>query len=220
MSTLTFEDFRDGLDRKKSEQVNNDRGFQTLDNAYVNAGYAVVKRPGMENLHGATALDTDLHGLFMFDQKLMMVTHAAGFVAPPALSGYGINPPIATAISVLICTNPVTPADTISRAWQIVPFNRKLYVVVEYTSGVIRHFYDSLAQYVAGTPTIITDVNCPNTNSVVANGSKMYAIGTNALGPVSYTTLRAHETLRYLVCRLLLEKTNTNLHIPPVAIKP
>ena len=25
-------------------------------------------------------------------------------------------------------------------------------------------------------------------------------------GPVSYTHLRAHETLRYLVCRLLLEK--------------
>jgi len=27
--------------------------------------------------------------------------------------------------------------------------------------------------------------------------------------PVSYTHLRAHETLRYLVCRLLLEKKNT-----------
>ena len=28
----------------------------------------------------------------------------------------------------------------------------------------------------------------------------------NAIRPVSYTHLRAHETLRYLVCRLLLEK--------------
>ncbi len=28
----------------------------------------------------------------------------------------------------------------------------------------------------------------------------------DALVPVSYTHLRAHETLRYLVCRLLLEK--------------
>ena len=27
-----------------------------------------------------------------------------------------------------------------------------------------------------------------------------------AVGAVSYTHLRAHETLRYLVCRLLLEK--------------
>ena len=152
MSTLTFEDFRDGLDRKKSEQVNNDRGFQTLDNAYVNAGYAVVKRPGMENLHGATALDTALHGLFMFDQKLMMVTHAAGFVAPPALSGYGIAPPISATVQVLVCQNPLDATDTISRVWQIVPFNRKLYVVVEYTSGVIRHFYGSVAELIATVP--------------------------------------------------------------------
>ena len=184
MSTLTFEDFRDGLDRKKSEQVNNDRGFQTLDNAYVNAGYAVIKRPGMENLHGATALDTALKGLFMFDQKLMMVTHAAGFVAPSVLAGYGINPPISATVQVLVCQNPLSATDAISRVWQIVPFNRKLYVVVEYVSGVIRHFYGSVTQLVTAAPlhAPITDPNCPNTNSVVANGSKMYAIGTNALG--------------------------------------
>ena len=31
-------------------------------------------------------------------------------------------------------------------------------------------------------------------------------VGTNSFTSVSYTHLRAHETLRYLVCRLLLEK--------------
>ena len=31
----------------------------------------------------------------------------------------------------------------------------------------------------------------------------------NAVGPVSYTHLRAHETVLDLVCRLLLEKKNT-----------
>ena len=30
--------------------------------------------------------------------------------------------------------------------------------------------------------------------------------------PVSYTHLRAHETPEHLVCRLLLEKNNTQLH--------
>ena len=30
------------------------------------------------------------------------------------------------------------------------------------------------------------------------------------VGPVSYTHLRAHETVLDLVCRLLLEKTNTH----------
>ena len=36
--------------------------------------------------------------------------------------------------------------------------------------------------------------------------------GNTALGAVSYTHLRAHETVLDLVCRLLLEKKNINLH--------
>ena len=32
----------------------------------------------------------------------------------------------------------------------------------------------------------------------------------NAVGPVSYTHLRAHETVLDLVCRLLLDKKNEN----------
>ena len=35
-----------------------------------------------------------------------------------------------------------------------------------------------------------------------------FSIGTNDLTPVSYTHLRAHETVLDLVCRLLLEKKN------------
>jgi len=181
MSSLTFEDFREGLNRKKSEQVADARGFQVLDNAYVNSGYAVVKRSGMENLHGATALNTNLKGMFMFDQKLLMFSHAS-VASTPTLSGYGINPPISATINVCICPNPSSGSDAIARVWQMVPFNRRIYAVVEYASGDIRHFYDSLAEYVAGTPDVVTDANCPNTRSVVANGSKIYAIGTNALG--------------------------------------
>ena len=33
------------------------------------------------------------------------------------------------------------------------------------------------------------------------------------VGPVSYTHLRAHETVLDLVCRLLLEKKNTHTHV-------
>ena len=36
--------------------------------------------------------------------------------------------------------------------------------------------------------------------------------------PVSYTHLRAHETVLDLVCRLLLEKNN--VHIPRAEVKP
>ena len=36
--------------------------------------------------------------------------------------------------------------------------------------------------------------------------------------PVSYTHLRAHETLRYLVCRLLLEKKNRHRYLSLIHI--
>ena len=38
--------------------------------------------------------------------------------------------------------------------------------------------------------------------------------GVTAMGPVSYTHLRAHETVLDLVCRLLLEKKNKTTHLP------
>ena len=41
--------------------------------------------------------------------------------------------------------------------------------------------------------------------SLVAHASALPGFG-RILESVSYTHLRAHETLRYLVCRLLLEK--------------
>ena len=37
----------------------------------------------------------------------------------------------------------------------------------------------------------------------------------NMLGPVSYTHLRAHETVLDLVCRLLLEKKNKMINKDP-----
>ena len=46
----------------------------------------------------------------------------------------------------------------------------------------------------------------------------------HGLGAVSYTHLRAHETLRYLVCRLLLEKTYNEatdvLTVSPINLLP
>jgi hypothetical protein len=184
MASVTFEDFRTGLDRRKSQEVSDLRSLQECKNAYVTTGMAVAKRPGLANLHNATALDATFKGIYIHDRKLVTVTHAAGFVAPPALAGYGISPPISATLEVIICGNPDTPGDTISRVWHMSSFNRRLYVVVEYASGVIRHFYGSLTELKATSPiaTPISDVNCPNTKSVAISSSKVFAIGTNATG--------------------------------------
>ena len=113
MSGFTFEDFRLGLDHRKSEQVSDARSLQECKNAYVTSGYAISKRPGMDNLHASTALDTNFHGLFMFDQKLVTVTHASGFTSPPTLAGIGIGSPISSTLQVVICQNPDDAADTV-----------------------------------------------------------------------------------------------------------
>ena len=44
-----------------------------------------------------------------------------------------------------------------------------------------------------------------------ADGSTRRRFGGTGLGPVSYTHLRAHETVLDLVCRLLLENKKTNI---------
>lgn len=184
MASVTFEDFRTGLDRRKSQEVSDLRSLQECKNAYVTTGYAVAKRPGLANLHNATALDTTLKGLYIHDRKLITVTHATGYSAPPSLSGYGINPPINATLNVIICGNPDDAADPILRVWHLSSFNRKLYVVVEYVSNTIRHFYGSLSELQATSPiaTPISDTNCPNTKSVAISSSKVFAIGTNATG--------------------------------------
>ena len=41
------------------------------------------------------------------------------------------------------------------------------------------------------------------------DGDRGQRQGVHVVGPVSYTHLRAHETVLDLVCRLLLEKKNT-----------
>ena len=43
----------------------------------------------------------------------------------------------------------------------------------------------------------------------IADFASLYQVRTGSHGPVSYTHLRAHETGRNLVCRLLLEKKKT-----------
>ena len=48
--------------------------------------------------------------------------------------------------------------------------------------------------------------------SLVRGAPSRAAPALAAVTPVSYTHLRAHETVLDLVCRLLLEKKNTILH--------
>ena len=56
------------------------------------------------------------------------------------------------------------------------------------------------------------DLKAGRLPAVVATSSLELGIDMGAVDPVSYTHLRAHETVLDLVCRLLLEKKKTSLH--------
>ena len=46
MSTYTLDDFRVGIDRRRSELVADDLGLVECKNAYVTTGYAIAKASG------------------------------------------------------------------------------------------------------------------------------------------------------------------------------
>jgi len=165
---ITFQNFQSGIDLRTSDQVVDSDGLRECNNAYITGGFAVQKRPGLD-LISATSLGTDNAGLFYFDSKLYVISHTSGSV--PTLVGYGV-PPVNDVVR-LVLANPDNGSDTVARVWQFLPFNRKLYVVVEYDSGTIKHFYDG---------TVITDSGCPHTKSACVHDSKIYAIDENASG--------------------------------------
>lgn len=181
MSTYTLDDFRVGIDRRRSELVADDLGLVECKNAYVTTGYAIAKRPGLDKV-SPTNLTSGTVGLFIFNSKFYTVSHTA-LSAHPTLSGYGIGAGgISATITNLVLPNPASSVDLVERVWQFLVFNRKLYVVVEYASGDIRHFYPSGSSSDPVASDVITDANCPNTKSVVVQNSKIYAVGPNTAG--------------------------------------
>ena len=177
MAVITYQNFQSGIDRRKAQQVSDLQGLFECKNAYVTNGFAIKKRPGLEKLT-ATALDPNCKGLFMFNRILYTVSHTS--VVQPSLSGFGIgSSAVRSTIETLVLPNPASASDKVQRVWQFLVFNRKLYVVVEYESGTVRHWYGGV---VTADMAVITDGNCPNTKSVIVHGSKVYAVGPNTAG--------------------------------------
>ena len=70
----------------KISQIVDQRGLYDCKNAFVNSGYAIKKRSGIDKIT-ASQLDAGSKGLFEFDEKLYVVEHTTN--ATQALSGYG-----------------------------------------------------------------------------------------------------------------------------------
>ena len=184
MPAKTFQDFRGGIDRRKSEQIVDQLGLYDCKNAFVNSGFAVKKRPGLDliTVTGTTKLASNSVGLFEFNELLFVVSHATA--SNQTISGYGIGATsgISTTLKTLALPNPDDAGDTVAQVWQFLIFNNNPYVVVEYASGDIRHHYGTATNMIAGTSTVITDTYCPNGKSACVHDSKIYACPRDQTG--------------------------------------
>ena len=166
MEVITFDRFEGGIDLRKADQVSDANRLVECKNAYITTGFAVKKRPGLDKLT-ATPLPSDYKGFFVFAGQAHVVSHLSPS-GGPVLHGYGISTgttgKVNAAITVHKLTNPDDAADAISIVWDAQVFNNQLYIVVEYASGTIRHWYND---------EVITDSNCPNTNSITIVSEKV-----------------------------------------------
>ena len=185
MPAKTFQDFRGGVDRRKSEQIVDQFGLYDCKNAFINSGFAVKKRAGLDllSVSGTTKLAANSVGLFEFNESLYVVSHATA--GTQTISGYGVGSgyPISTSVYTLALPDPDNGSNTVAQVWQFIVFNNNLYVVVEYADGTIRHHYGTSAQMIAGTNVAITDTNCPNGKSVCAHDSKIYGVQKESDNP-------------------------------------
>ena len=191
MPVMSFQDFRVGIDRRKSQQITDQRGLYDCKNAFVNSGYAIKKRSGIDKIT-ASQLDAGSKGLFEFDEKLYVVSNAAN--STQTLSGYGVGSdyPVNVDLYTLDLADPDDAGNTVLRVWQFLVFNNNLYVVVEYADNTIIHHYGTVAQMIAGTNVVVDDDNCPNGKSAVVHDSKIYAIEPDTNNP-AYVKYSATE---------------------------
>ena len=169
MEVITFDRFEGGIDLRKADQVSDANRLVECKNAYITTGFAVKKRPGLDKLT-ATSVPSTCKGFFVFAGVGHLVSHI-GPSSVPSLSGYGINAATTGKVTPVMTwhqlANPDDASDPVAIVWDAQVFNNQLYIVVEYDSGTIRHWYNDV---------VITDSNCPNTNSITIVSEKVWAI--------------------------------------------
>lgn len=180
MEVITFDRFEGGIDLRKAEQVSDANRLVECKNAYITTGWAVKKRPGLDKISvglgsgilGPDYLPSTTKGLFVFNKQTHTCSHAIVPVATmPGLSGYGVGTgKVNTTIEVHVLPNPADAADHIAKIWDAQVYANQLYIVVEYVSGTIQHFYNDVA---------VTDANCPQSNSITIAADKIYAVKTD-----------------------------------------
>lgn len=163
MKSKFFDDVSAGVDRRRDRSLTEPGRLWNLKNGYIDDGGRVRARPALFRLGAFTNCD----GLMLYNGSLY--TFAITGAAPA---------PSATFAGII--TLPAGPAGqtTIRRVWFAQPCHTSHYVVVQFSDGVISHYYNSVR---------VTDANCPNTGVVCIAGGRVWC--ADALGNVRYSAL-------------------------------
>ncbi len=154
MKSITFDKFDVGLDLRKGASVSDANRLRQLKNAYVTTGKVIRKRPARKKIvtleSGTKGLVSGLGKLNTFYES-GSITHAnslfqANLVAHP------------------------TTSQLVTRVHRGDIFDGYLYVSVEYADGSIWHHYLN-----GGSPTHVTDANCPQSAEFVKVTDKIWA---------------------------------------------
>lgn len=166
MAEITYDKFDLGLDLRKGPSVSDANRLRVLQNAYVNTGHTLTKRPAAVKV---ATLEAGTKGL----------RPALG-----VLNTFYENGTIVHANPLFVANKVPHPtlSQSVVRAHFCLPFLGFLYAVVEYADGSVWH------HYLDGTsPTRITDPNCPQTKAVSLSASKIWAAGAGEGSTVRFS---------------------------------
>lgn len=149
MPYMVIEDFSAGVDLRRSAVTAQGRSLRKLVNAFVNGGGEIEKRQAFV-LTGTVA---GSYGLRSLNNVLWV---------------FGSGPHPGT-LPVWVSYQQLAGA-SIQRISDTEVFNGKIYVVVQQSPGVYKHYYDGV---------LVTEA--PNSATVIAHRSKMYAVAGNVV---------------------------------------
>ena len=143
MSRLIIDDFKLGLDVRRSVLNAPDGSLQVLDNCFINAGGEIEKRMGMQPWF---TLPANTFGMVGYHDQI----HVFGFYAQPGIPAFDPDPNHWFQIVYHQLNLPIGGNPNVLRVLSVEQFEDKFLVATIATNGEIVNYYDGVQIY-AGT---------------------------------------------------------------------
>lgn len=172
MPYVVIEDFKLGLDRRKSEAASTPGSLQRLSNAHINRGGEIQKRLAFVPKYQLPAGTFGLAGA-----NGQLTVFASSSLSPPA----GVNLQVLTSLSGSAALTGIADVEY---------FNGKIFVSADFADGTSRCFYDGAAVTDWDAGSGATVIQGKRANALLTVKNKVYAINESLLNFSSVDTPR------------------------------